>query len=125
MKKTTVFLLALATGFALALGAVSTVSGSALIWKVVKSKTVSGQFAATGISATIKHPRGIAVRFRGSGVHGMAAWGCSKGVSVASWSRQYGRGLHILSHVKGKDSCDVVASISGQGRATVQILKWR
>jgi len=118
-------LAALAAGLLLALAAASSVSGFALSWRVVKSKSVSGQFAATAVSATIKHPRGIAVRFRGSGVHGMAAWGCNKGISVASWSRQYGRGLHALPHVRGKDSCDVVASISGQGRITVQILKLR
>jgi hypothetical protein len=109
----------------LALVVVGAVSGSTLSWRVVKSKTVSGQFAATAASATIKHPTGVAVRFRGSGVHGMAAWGCSKGLSVSSWSRQYGPGLHTLAHVRGKDSCDVVASIGGSGRVTVQILKWR
>ena len=109
----------------LALVLVGAVSGSALSWRVVKSKSTSGQFAATGISATIKHPKGIAVRFSGSGVHGMAAWGCSKGFSVTSWTRQYGGGFHALPHVLGKDSCDVVASISGQGRITVQILKRR
>jgi|SRR5262245_45734015 len=118
-------LAALAAGLLLALTAASSVSGTALSWRLVKSKSVSGQFAATGVSATIKHPRGIAVRFRGSGVHGMAAWGCSKGFSVSSWSRQYGAGFHTLPHVRGKDSCDVVASISGQGRITVQILKMR
>jgi hypothetical protein len=98
---------------------------SSSTWRVVKSKSVSGQFAATGIYATIKHPRGIAVRFIGSGVQGFAAWGCTKGFSVASWSRSYGRGPHILGHVTGKDSCDVTASVSGQGRVTVQILKWQ
>jgi hypothetical protein len=98
---------------------------SSSTWRVVKSKSVSGQFAATGVSATTRHPRGIAVRFIGSGVQGFAAWGCSKGISVASWSRSYGRGLHILGHVTGKDSCNVTASVSGQGRVTVQILNWQ
>jgi hypothetical protein len=100
-------------------------SSSTATWRVVKTKSVTGQFAATGISATIRHPRGIAVRYSGSGVHGFAAWGCSKGISVASWSRSYGRGLHTLGHVIGKDSCNVTASVSGQGRVTVQILKWQ
>jgi hypothetical protein len=100
-------------------------SGSAYTWRVVKSKTVSGQFAATAVSGTIRHPLGIAVRFRGTGVSGMAAWACTKGFSVSSWSRSYGRGLHALGHVRGKGSCDVTASIAGQGRITVQILKAR
>jgi hypothetical protein len=89
-----------------------------------RSKSVSGQFAATGISATIRHPRGIAVHYSGGGVQGLAVWGCSKGFSVASWSRHYGRGLHVLGHVTGKNSCNVTPSVSGQGRVTVQILKW-
>src|SRR5262249_14814250 len=63
----------------LAIGLVlpATAAPSSSTWRVVKSKTVSGQFAATGISATIRRPRGIAVRFLGSGVHGTASWGCS------------------------------------------------
>ena len=115
----------LAAGLMLALAVAGSGSSSAQGWRVVKSKSVSGQFAVTGTSATINHPRGIAVRYRGSGVHGMAVWGCSQGMSVASWSRRYGAGLHVLGHVRGKESCDVTASISGQGRITVQILKWR
>ena len=87
-----------------ALVVVGAISGSALGWRLLKSKSVSWQFAATGISATVKHPKGIAVRFRGSGVQGMAVWGCSKGISISSWSRSYGRGLHTLPHVRGKDS---------------------
>lgn len=118
----TVSVASLALAVPMALGAGST----AAAWKVVKSKSVSGQFAATGISATVKHPKGIAVRFTGPGASGLAAWGCSKGISVSSWSRHYGKGLHALAHVKGKDSCNVVASIAGgPGRVTVQILKRR
>jgi hypothetical protein len=110
---------------ALALAAPTALTASTSTWRVVKSKSVSGQFAATGISATIKHPKGIAVSYIGSGVQGTVAWGCSKGISVSSWSRRYGKGLHVLGHVRGKDSCDVVASIAGRGRITVKILKLR
>jgi hypothetical protein len=110
---------------ALALAVPAAFSANTYTWRVVKSKSVSGEFAATGVSATIRHPRGIAVRFIGRGIRGTAAWGCSKGVSISSWHRTYGRGLHILGHVSGKDSCDVVASIAGRGRVTVQILKLR
>src|SRR4051794_3527850 len=76
----------------LALGVVPSVfGGSTYTWRVVKSKSVSGQFAVTATSATIKHPRGIAVRFGGTGAQGQVVWACSKGLSVASWTKRYGR----------------------------------
>jgi hypothetical protein len=107
-----------------ALASVGTASSkSSYTWHVVKSKSVSGQFAVTAISATIRHPLGLAVRLRGTGVQGHAVWACSKGFSVASWSHSYGGGFHILGHVRGKSSCDVTASVGGRGRVTVQILK--
>jgi hypothetical protein len=116
--------LAIITIITLALATPTALAGGTSTWRVVKSKSVSGQFAATAISATIKHPKGIAVRFTGPGAKGMAVWGCSKGLSVSSWSRSYGKGLHILGHIRGKDSCHVVASVGGgPGRITVQILK--
>lgn len=123
MRKRIAFIALAALGMLAFSGTAS--SGGTATWKVVKSKSVSGQFAVTGTSVTIGHPKGAAVRFLGSGVNGHVVWGCSKGLSIASWSRSYGRGLHILGHVRGKDSCDVIASISGQGRITVQILKLR
>lgn len=119
------FRLVALVGFLACVSVGSALGASFLSWHVVKSKSVSGQFAVTATSATIKHPRGIAVRFLGSGVHGQAVWACSKGFSVASWTHGFGRGLHVLGHVSGKDSCNVTASVSGQGRITVQILKLR
>src|SRR4051794_27595575 len=116
--------IAIAAVVAVALAIVgSAFSGPASTWRVVKTKTATGQFAVTATSATIRHPRGLAVRFRGAGVQGQVVWACSKGFSVASWTRSYGQGLHVLGHVRAKDSCDVTASVSGQGRITVQILK--
>jgi hypothetical protein len=68
-------------------------------------------------------PEGIAVRFVGKG---FVVWGCSKGFSVSSWSRRYNRsGFYVLPCFRGKDSCDVTASVSNQGRATVAIYKAR
>jgi hypothetical protein len=113
-----VIALALASG-------TSAFSVSTFTWRVVKSKSASGQFAVTAISATVRHPRGLAVRFRGAGAQGEAVWACSKGYSVASWTHSYGPGFHALGHVRGKDSCNVVASVSGEGRVTVQILALR
>jgi hypothetical protein len=107
---------AVAALIALALTATAFASG----WRVVTSKSASGDFAATAVSATINHPHAIAVRFTASG---MAVWACDQGVSVSSWSREYGAGLHQLPHVSGKDSCDVTASVSGERSVRVQILK--
>lgn len=90
-------------------------------WHVVKSKSASGDFAITAISATINNPHKIAVRFTGGS--GNAVWACDKGFSVSSYSREYKAGLHQLSHVKGKDSCDITASVGGEGHVRVQILK--
>jgi hypothetical protein len=80
----------------------------------------SGAYAVTVTDATFNHPHRIAVRF--SGGSGCVVWASDKGYSVGSWSRHYGRGLHWLAYVGGKDSCDVTASVGGSGRVKVQIL---
>jgi hypothetical protein len=46
-----------------------------------------------------------------------------KGVSVARWFGSYRWGLHVLRHVRGKDSCYISAGASSEGRITVQILE--
>jgi hypothetical protein len=93
-------------------------------WRVVKSKSVSGRFAAASTSATLRRPKGAAVRFLGRNVQaGRVMWACRKGVSVASWSGSYRWGLHVLRHVRGKDSCYVAVGASSEGRITVQILE--
>ena len=95
-------------------------------WHVVTSESVSGQFAATGTSATLRRPQGAAVRFLGRNVQGgRAMWACRKVVSRASWSGSYRWGLHALPHVRGKDSCNITAGASSEGRITVQILELR
>jgi hypothetical protein len=125
MKRTIITLvLGGAVGAAVVAAPALSSSSSASTWRVVKSKTVTGQFATTAISATIKHPRGIAVRFIGIGVHGTATSACTKGFSISSYSHSWGRGLHVLGHVRGKTRCDVIASVGGSGRVRVQILKW-
>jgi hypothetical protein len=49
-------------------------------WRVVKSKSVSGQFAAASASATLRRPKGAAVRFLGRNVQaGRVMWACRKG----------------------------------------------
>lgn len=93
-------------------------------WRVVKSRSVSGQFAATAVSATIKRPNGIAVRLKGGVSSGNAAIACSRGFSISSKSRSYSRaGFFVLPLMRKAESCEVVASVGGSGRVTVQILK--
>jgi hypothetical protein len=95
-------------------------------WRVVESKSVSAQFAATGTSATLRRPKGAAVRFLGRNVQGgRVMWQCRKVVSRASWSGSYRWGLHVLPYVRGKDSCNISAGASSEGRITVQILELR
>jgi hypothetical protein len=92
-------------------------------WRVVKSKSASGQFALTGTSAMLRRPKGAAVRFIGRNVQGSVVWACSKNFSIGSWSRDFRGGLHVLRFVRGKDTCNITASVTGEGRVTVQILK--
>jgi hypothetical protein len=117
----------LSRGLVAALAAASLVFGAvggiaiAYVWHVVSQRSTSADFAVTATHATIAHPHAIAVRMAGGS--GLAIWACTKGFRVSSWSRNYGRGLHQLPHVSGKDSCDVTASVSGQGHVSVQILR--
>lgn len=95
-------------------------------WRVVKSGSSSGQFAIQSISATIHHPLALGVRLIGSVDNGEAIVSCSRGFGVASWSRSYSRaGAFRLPMTSRADSCDVVASVGGSGRVTVQILSYR
>jgi hypothetical protein len=102
--------------------------GAVVAWKVVKSKSATGEFAVTAISATVKNPktRGIAVRLRGRVSNGSATVACSKDFSIASWNRDYRRaGLYVVPQMRGAESCQIVASVAGSGTVTVQILKRR
>lgn len=93
-------------------------------WRVVKHASASGQFATTATSATIHHPKALAVRLIGNVQSGFGVVACSKGFSISSNSRSFSHaGLHRLPMTKGADSCDVTASVGGSGKVTVQILK--
>ena len=108
-----VAVLALATG-------VSASSG----WRILKSKSVSGQFAVTAISATARHPTAIAMRLIGHVNSGVAVAACSRGFSVSSNSRSVAHaGTFRVRIMRHAGSCDVTASVGGSGRVTVQILK--
>jgi hypothetical protein len=92
-------------------------------WRVVESESVSAQFAAAGALATLRHPKGAAVRFLGRNVQGgRVFWSCRKGVNAGSWSGSYRWGLHVLRNVRGKDRCHISAGATSEGRIIVQIL---
>jgi hypothetical protein len=40
-------------------------------------------------------------------------------------ARSYRWALHVLWHVRGKDSCYITAGASSEGRITIQILELR
>jgi hypothetical protein len=91
---------------------------------VVKSKHVSGEFATTGVQATINHPHQIAVKLAGHGVDGDATVGCPKGLSDSAYSKTWHKaGTYRLKiQPAGATSCDVTAAISGS-TIRVSILK--
>jgi hypothetical protein len=109
-----------------ALALAASTAGATTGWQILKSRSVTGQFAVTAISATVKYPKpkGIAVRLIGRVSSGSAVIACSKGFSVASWTRSYTQaGLYVLPMTRAATSCLVTASIGGSGKVTVRILK--
>lgn len=95
-------------------------------WHVVKSKRVSGEFAVTAVSATISHPRALAIKLIGSGVsNGEAVVACSRGFSTSAHSASYnGPGFYRLRIMRHASSCQVTASVGGSGTLRVKILKY-
>ena len=99
---------------------------AATSWRVVKSSSVSGQFAVSSINATVVRPKpnGMAVRLTGAVASGNAVVSCSRGFNIASWGKSYSHaGTYVLPQLRNADSCDVIASVGGSGRVRVQILK--
>jgi hypothetical protein len=120
-----VAILTLALALVVPAAALSSPSSSSS-WRVVASKSASDPiFAATLTRANIAHPKGIAVRFSGTDIHGDVRGTCIKRSGLSPWEYKYGRGLHVIGHVAGATSCLVLAFVQGRGRVTVQILKWR
>ncbi len=108
----------------LALLAVPAVASAASGWRVVASKSVSGSFAVTAVSATVNHPKAIGIRFVGHVSSGSAVIACSKGFSVSANSRDFSHaGTFALPMTRGADSCNLTGSVGGSGRVTVQLLR--
>jgi hypothetical protein len=97
-------------------------------WHKVKSKGISGEFAVTSFSATVRHPRAMKVRLSGAIDNGNAVVSCSRGFSISSYSRSYsGPGTYKLPiRPRRAGSCDVIVSIGvsgGSGRATLYVYR--
>ena len=97
-------------------------------WHVVKSKSASGQFAATAFSATVRQPLAMKLRLSGAISSGTVAIACSRGFTISSYSRSYSNpGIYNLA-VKPRraGSCQVVVSFGvsgGSGRATLYVYR--
>lgn len=97
-------------------------------WHVVKSKSLSGQFAVTAFSANLKRPQAMKVRLSGAIDNGNAVVGCSRGFTVKSYSRTYLRaGTYKLPvQPRRAGSCQVTVSFGvsgGTGRATLYVYR--
>jgi hypothetical protein len=100
-------------------------SAKAFGWRVIGHAGSSGDFASAAANGTADRPHQLAVRLAGSGVSGLAAVACTKGVaSIGTKSTSYsGAGLHLLKlPFGGASSCQVTASVGGSGRISIQIL---
>jgi hypothetical protein len=97
-------------------------------WHVVKSKSVSGQFAATAFSASVRHPLAMKLRLSGAISSGTAAVSCSRGFTISSYSHSYSQaGTYKLSvRPRRAGRCQVVVSFGvsgGFGRATLYVYR--
>ena len=91
-------------------------------WRILKAGSAGGNFAARSIHATVSRPQALAVRLFGNVDTGMQIVSCRKGARVATWRVSYSRpGTFPLPMTRGARSCDIVASVGGPGRVTVQI----
>ena len=113
-------------GLALACVVAASATAAATGWRVVKSGSSSGDFAVKAISASVNHPKAMEVRLLGRVTSGNGTVACSKNFGIASWSRTYTRaGTYRLPQTRNADNCQIVASVGGSGRVTVQILAYR
>jgi hypothetical protein len=97
-------------------------------WHVVKSKSVSGQFAVTAFNANVRRPLAMKVQLRGAISNGSAVVACSRGFSVSSYSRSYSRAGTYKLPVRPRraGSCQVTVGLGvsgGTGRATLYVYR--
>jgi hypothetical protein len=112
--------------FALALLAalcLTSTAAAALPGKVVARKSVSGQFAVTAIHASVKKPSGLWIRFVGKVSTGEAVVACTRGLSISSNGKSFRKaGLYRLPIKPLRaDSCDIIGSVGGSGRISLEI----
>jgi len=97
-------------------------------WHLVKSKSVSGEFAVSAFNATVRHPLAMKVRLRGAIDNADAIVACSRGFSISSYSRSYSRAgtFNLPIRPRRAGSCQVTVSFGvsgGSGRATLYVYR--
>lgn len=97
-------------------------------WHLVKSKSVSGQFAVTAFNANVRHPLAMKLRLSGATSGGDAVVACSRGFSISSYGRSYSHaGVYNLPiRPRRAGSCQVTVSLSvsgGTGRASLYVYR--
>lgn len=97
-------------------------------WHLVKSKSVSGQFAVTAFNATVRHPLAMKLRLTGAISGGDAVVACSRGFSISSYSRSYSNPgtFRLPIRPRRAGSCQVTVSISvsgGRGRGSLYVYR--
>jgi len=97
-------------------------------WHKVKSKSVSGQFAVSAFSATIRHPLAMKLRLLGAISNGNAVVACNRGFTDSSYSRSYsGPGtfkLPVRPHRAGSCLVSISFGVSGgSGRGTLYVYR--
>jgi hypothetical protein len=84
-------------------------------WKIVGQGTATGAFAVASAQADVKRPLALRVRAVGSGpVQTTIVFSCSRDVTLRP-------GARVVLGVRRSESCNVVASGSGEGRAGLRI----
>jgi hypothetical protein len=93
-------------------------------WRVVESKSASGKHPALTISAIISRPQGIGVRFTSpSRLAGAVYWDCIKGLQAEQGHFGALNGFHVVPHVRGEGSCQILVTAHGPRPITVTIFK--
>lgn len=93
--------------------------------RVIASAKAAGEFALTSTSARKSNAKAIYLRAYGRGLSAHAVVACSRGFSIGSKSKSFRTMLPARLYrlpLPFAGSCDVTASLSGEGRIRLQIL---
>ena len=108
------------------LGLAAVLAGSAaaaLPGKSVAKVTIVGSSADTAVSAIVRKPTGLWIRFAGKVRGGSAIVSCDRGFATFSTSYFYEKAGTFRLPIKpsGADTCSIFGGVAGSGRVTVEI----